>query len=704
MLLAVLAIELVPVIAEKYLRSVVPEVETRLASAMNADIHIEKISAGLFPLPAVIIYNLKAVRNGAFQFEAGEIRLDIDAYRLIRREQPVRRADITGGKGSFSLNGKAHTLEELSFSSSIRQRENTATMESPSLSMNLDGTPVNFTALSSGTLYPEFTPSLEGMEVQAGSVLLKGQFKQVEKGFQLSLSTASTGIQDLFRLISPYVAAHLPRVDKGVLSFSMDAVLNNAGDISAQGDIAVSSFSSQQNNLQFSSLKASGFQISLTSDSSSASGFFDLRDLGIADGIDRYHTGRTVGKITLKSSRGNLTASSDALKVENFGFRDDTTALDNVTADLQSVQVNGNPKGYSFSLNLAGGPIHLSHPNITISGARSIRSPITVEIPAAGGYMVKGPVTIDGASLSVLGNNLENTSGHADMLVSGPLKRFESADLSGEAGGRNIKAKTIFSMVPDEYQFEKTSFELAGGAASGFGILKRGSNGSFSLHIEAEKFPAHEAAAVFGVSLPASSQVLVDRLNTSLKCRKPDYLHTLSGEGSFHLLIPGNGGLGLAQGIAKFISTIPFVQVGSRKAQETDKESVSSDVRIVDGTATFTDFSLLRNMYTFRGSGTMDADLNVNGRGDLVLIEVTSDMSSKRKGSLSAGISIPLVIKGPLKDVQVSTDKPELLKGLTGLSLVERAAKGTVNAGKAITGAIGSALGGSEKKEEQEGN
>ncbi len=98
-----------------------------------------------------------------------------------------------------------------------------------------------------------------------------------------------------------------------------------------------------------------------------------------------------------------------------------------------------------------------AHPNITISGARSVRSPITVEIPASGGFSVKGPVAVEGASLSVLGRSLLNTSGRVNMPVSGPLKQFDAVQEHVKEARMEI---SVFALKPENYPLTKQLLNL----------------------------------------------------------------------------------------------------------------------------------------------------------------------------------------------------------------------------------------------------
>lgn len=691
-----LAVIATPILARKYIGLIKPSLEAKLSSIMNAEVRIGSISARLLPLPVVDVSELTATRQGAqaFSFRIPAARLRADLSGLLRGNQPLRAVEISGGEGSFVFEGRTHSLREFSFNTRVSALQDAYLLDGPSFSGTLEGRAVEGRASRAGPVYPDFTVAAEGLELHSGNIALRGNIKETSPGIHFSLSTNSASLVDLSRLVQPFLSSPLPEANRGKLSMALEGNIDD--EFSINGSANISGFFRAENSIQFSSLAVSGLNVTSRAGETTLSALVDMRSFGIVYRIDRYHSEKTAGRVEVRMKNGEATISSPDLEFEGFSFSDETTALDNVKARLNDVRVTAGSRGVRATLGLAGGPITLSHPNITISGARSVRSPITIDVPASGGYSVKGPVTVEGADLAVLDHKIENTSGHVDMLVSGPLKRFISSDLSGTSSGRTLHARTNFTMLPTAYDFGDTAFSLGNGSLNGMGKLQRGSDGSFDFHARAQKFPVHDAAVIIGMPLPSSSEVFLENLEGSVKGHKQDYRGTLSGEGSFRLLIPRPGDFSLGQAIAGIVSSIPFVQMGSRKAQEEDAETITSNFTIRNGTTTFSNISVLRRMYTLQGSGTMDRDLKVDGTADLLFLELTSDRNSRAGGKRGPGLSVPLKIKGRPGNIEVSTDKPELMRNLTGISLLKDVARGTVDAGKAVTGAVGDALGGNQ--------
>lgn len=421
----------------------------------------------------------------------------------------------------------------------------------------------------------------------------------------------------------------------------------------------------------------------------SASMEVTLRGFHCKDGNDAYSTGRAQGHLTVESS--HETSFTADIDVENFGFKDEDTAISKASAKLNSIEGRiGTTGDVDVSVNLDAHSIYLTNPNIIVDSVISVKAPIEIKIPAGGGYSVRGPVSITGGVLTITGKKLEHTGGLIHMLVSSPLKDFRSTNLTTSAFGESISGRTHFAMTHTNYTLTDTSFTIGGGILSPELTLSRVDMHPFVLSAQAQNLPLVPTYRALMQQESAPLRGTLTTLSAKLSGTRKNLTESLSGEGS---LLISNGVVqsvdieGLVHSAIDAIPVVgPKLLVSPPPGQIQDG-SISASVNIGSSKVSTQDLKVQFSNMTIEAALGVGFDSSLNGTAKVIFLEESFRLFGFGWDGLGnflareGRVAIPLVVGRTVSNPSVDPDMKEIGKFISGIDLVESVADGVRSIG-----------------------
>jgi hypothetical protein len=277
---------------------------------------------------------------------------------------------------------------------------------------------------------------------------------------------------------------------------------------------------------------------------------------------------------------------------------------------------------------------------------------------------------------------LDEVSGTVDILISSPLKRFSSANLTARIA-KNSKAgvEVVFQMTPPAYQASNVRIKLGRGYLTGDFTLARGRNRTFQSKLAVEELPVEPAAAFLKPDKKTPSHGILESANALVQGNWDDPRGSITGNGAFILR---GGVLEKSRFGALLNDAIKTAASGTRLGSRDDSipsgdtpQRIEAGFTLGNGGAHFDKLTLERREYSLVGSGsvTFDGDCDAKGRVTFLREQLGLVGGSVQKLSQLLGdvtrLDIPISVRGRLPDVKVELDRATLLREKSGLSAVQ---------------------------------
>lgn len=510
----------------------------------------------------------------------------------------------------------------------------------------------------------------------AQSVAVSGQYDASAGTGNALVHAEHLSLKDLHLVLG----AGAPRFT-GEASGMVEATLSGS-EVAVAGDAKLSGVRSEQGgggslgHLSLTGIKALLSKGELTK----ASAALSVGDFRCASEGDHYSLGAANGAVEF--SAGEQQKIDASLEVRDFGFADSDTKIERVGAALRDIVVVITPKGdVDVRLKLDAKSIHLTNPNIEIFSVDSVRSPIRVAVPIAGGYEVSGPVTVSGGRMKILGREFAETGGTIQMSVASALKTFVSQNLSTQINGEVAGALANFAMTNAAYTVKSTEVTVGGGTIEVGLTMGRHRKGPVSAAISVKQVsipPAYRALVTAQGDPPMRGKVASLQLNA--KGDSSDIPQSVSGDGSVLL----SGAVfktidiqRLVQGAVAAIPAIGQEITPGKDTQQISDGSIASLLKLGGGKVGLSDLRVQYSNFTVKGALQAGFDGTLGGQVRVVCLEDTFRMLGFGIKPLAdflareGRVAIPLTVSGTLSDPSVSLDTDAVERFATGQDLAE---------------------------------
>jgi hypothetical protein len=709
----------------------VPHIERALSDATGYQITFASGSFRLVPFIGVRLENGIATSTaGCSSWRLGRVSVRVELLPLLQRRLEVRRVEVEALDGALGFkDGSAFLVTQsgghCGVSSSSAASSPPAAIPSTRLSVS---TSLDHLSLISGRLalfagqarHAVAVDDLRASLAVSNGVVslpklnLRGSFDQIpfaleadnatldpaRSAFSLPSSTVSLGAQSL-ALSGSYDGALMAgkgsirgeRItvaqDEGFFLSGLPSITGEATfrlDVEASGDTFDVSGDVRLGKASLGG-SMSVEEISLLGLTSRISGI-SLQRASSSVLVRRFHCRDDREEYTLEAARGELTVDnsssisvSGSLDVSSFGFSDEDTTIERVSAKLDSISGQISSGGdVAVRLALNASSIYLLNPNVVITSVASVSAPLTITIPEAGGYSVSGPVTIAGGEISVLDKKLSDAGGTVEISVASSLKTFSSNNLSATAFSEPLRAATFFAMTHHEYRLSNTSFSVGGGSLAATLTLGRHKKGPMDASVRASNIalPSLYRAVAQHEDFPLKGSA--DLLTASVTADSADISGTATGTGSARLSSVVFTTVDLQELAQDAITSIPAVgpKITPSKGPEPLLDGgFESSLAIGGQSLSLPDFRLQFSNLTVEGSLKAGLDSALGGKVSLVYLEDTFRMLGFGVTPLGnflareGRIAIPLTVSGTLAAPSVSPDMEAIGRFATGRDLID---------------------------------
>lgn len=519
--------------------------------------------------------------------------------------------------------------------------------------------------------------SLESAKVQFGDqiITLRGNFdKSVMEG-SATLELKEISLGEIGKLVQGS-----PPQFKGLLNGELVATLAGetlavAGDASLR-DAATSlggEFALKEIILSDISAKLENFEFKSFSTHLKLAGFNSVYQ------NDSYQVDRISGPLSL--SFGPEIGFGGDLQIANFGYADDETKIEKVVAVLSNISGRVNAKGdVEVGVQLDARSIYLLNPSIEVNSVEQVTAPVTVKVPAKGGYSVSGPVDITNGVLTLADRKLEKTSGKIAMYVSSPLKEFRSSKVSTTSFGQPVWTTAHFTMTRNAYHIDDTLIHLGSGTIGAQFRMSRIHPKPIYVNAQVINLPIIESYKAVMQKPKSPIHGTVASMSVKINGNRDSLMDSLVGTGDILLENAIFKTFDIEQLAKDAISAIPLVGqelVPSESPNTTKEGGISSSIRVENQKASFPNLKVQLSNMTIDSDIQIGFDKSLDGTTSVVFLEETFELLGfgyKRLGDFFARegrIAIPLLIKGSVTDPKLRPDIEEILKVASGIELVE---------------------------------
>ncbi len=582
---------------------------------------------------------------------------------------------------------ESHSLRLDEVSASVRADAGGLTLPELDIAGAFDSVPIIFD-LHNATASSKSTVFAASGEIGLGDQRIEasGRYDRDGQSGQLNISLKDVSLGEDERLFGD----SLPPI-RGTASGALAATIK-AEDISISGDISLRGSDVRVGD-SFSAREVRARELAVTLKDrrlASARANIIVEKFHCVDGSDAYSADRVDG--TLSLSQDGDTMFSGALSIAGFGFKDEDTTITKATALLEGLSGTVSAQtGTSVKVSLNASSIYLVNPNIIVNSVSSVTAPLTISVPAAGGYSVSGPVTIAGGVLTLQGRKLEQTGGTIQMLVSSPLKDFRSSNLSTVSSGQQISGKTHFAMTRANYTIRDTSFALGEGTFAADLSLGRQGVLPFTASVQASTLPVAGTYRALMQEDGAPIDGSIQSFSAKISGERKDLKRSLVGEGSLLLSNAVIQTVDIQQLIRKAIAAIPLVGtslVPKEQPLEIHDGSIAASFAVKDAQVTVPDLEVEYSNLQIQASLTSGFDSSLKGTAKVIFLQETFRLLGfgfDKLGNFLARegrVAIPLTIGRTISDPSVEPDMQEIGKFVSGVDLVESIASGVESLGE----------------------
>ncbi len=414
-----------------------------------------------------------------------------------------------------------------------------------------------------------------------------------------------------------------------------------------------------------------------------------INDFSATDGKEKYRLKSADGSLDVKNMNGTLKLASD-LNIKGFEFNDGETSIRNVNGKLKNLKASIG-SDCIVSMFLDADSILLQHPSIVISGVESVTSPIKISIPAKGGYKVSGPVKIRNAAISTIGKEFKQTSSEIKMLVSSPLKDFETEEISFQLKGKSRILKTHFAMTANEYVIDKTSLRTETGTINANTRIKRGKANSMAGQASIQNLNLSELMSLATNTDNENYSGRIREFNCDFSAKPRQFAESLNSKGNFIL---ENFTLNKKNVVEELILAAEKVPSDKPFDLPIDKGSlqISGNFKIENQEVTLDKVLMPTKYSTIEANGKVGFNKKAEFKIEVIFLKDTFEalgMDIKPLKSFFGKIGkiqVPLNANGTLPDIDLKVNQTEWLKRVSGINIVTGIFGSVRDTGKSIIG------------------
>ena len=420
--------------------------------------------------------------------------------------------------------------------------------------------------------------------------------------------------------------------------------------------------------------------VSLDDQTFQASGTTALKNAqAIASTGEQYAVSSLSGPFTLSTVQGQGTKiRSDGIAVQGFSYVDPNVSLNRVNGTLSKVSGTiGSDGAASFTLAVKSTGLDLTSGPFTIKKIASVDSPLTVAVPAKGGYSVTGPVKAAGVDMTFHGRPLSGSSGSVDMLVSNTTLRFVSQGIQTQSNEIPVGLSGTVEITNDAYKLSNIVGALGGGSLAATVNIQRLPRTEVDAEVLAKGVDISTVKALATGDKKATFSGLINHLSVKATARKDALLPTARGEGVIQIT---DGTVQNATYDKKVVGLIKAIPVVGEAVSFTANATDSSTYQMQGG--------MLKNLTAdFTIGGERFSSKDIKGQGRFTNLQASGDISFHGNLNLAASavyleqnlkalagpitplgslfgtigkIEIPLLITGSLGNPQISADLSRL--------------------------------------------
>ena len=420
--------------------------------------------------------------------------------------------------------------------------------------------------------------------------------------------------------------------------------------------------------------------VSLDDQTFQASGTTALKNAqAIASTGERYAVSSLSGPFTLSTVQGQGTKiRSDGIAVQGFSYVDPNVALNRVNGTLSKVSGTiGSDGAASFTLAVKSTGLDLTSGPFIIKKIASVDSPLTVTVPAKGGYSVTGPVKAAGVDMTFHGRPLSGSSGSVDMVVSNTTLRFVSQGIQTQSNEIPVGLSGTVEITNDAYKLSNIVGALGGGSLAATVNIQRLPRTEVDAEVLAKGVDISTVKALATGDKKATFSGLINHLSVKATARKDALLPTARGEGVIQIT---DGTVQNATYDKKVVGLIKAIPVVGEAVSFTANATDSSTYQMQGG--------MLKNLTAdFTIGGERFSSKDIKGQGRFTNLQASGDISFHGNLNLAASavyleqnlkalagpitplgslfgtigkIEIPLLITGSLGNPQISADLSRL--------------------------------------------
>ena len=420
--------------------------------------------------------------------------------------------------------------------------------------------------------------------------------------------------------------------------------------------------------------------VSLDDQTFQASGTTALKNAqAIASTGEQYAVSSLSGPFTLSTVQGQGTKiRSDGIAVQGFSYVDPNVSLNRVNGTLSKVSGTiGSDGAASFTLAVKSTGLDLTSGPFTIKKIASVDSPLTVTVPAKGGYSVTGPVKAAGVDMTFHGRPLSGSSGSVDMLVSNTTLRFVSQGIQTQSNEIPVGLSGTVEITNDAYKLSNIVGALGGGSLAATVNIQRLPRTEVDAEVLAKGVDISTVKALATGDKKATFSGLINHLSVKATARKDALLPTARGEGVIQIT---DGTVQNATYDKKVVGLIKAIPVVGEAVSFTANATDSSTYQMQGG--------MLKNLTAdFTIGGERFSSKDIKGQGRFTNLQASGDISFHGNLNLAASavyleqnlkalagpitplgslfgtigkIEIPLLITGSLGNPQISADLSRL--------------------------------------------
>lgn len=399
---------------------------------------------------------------------------------------------------------------------------------------------------------------------------------------------------------------------------------------------------------------------------------------------DGYRATESKGNFKIELQKSGTYDIAARQKVQGFQYFDQAVQISEVDADISSIKGSiAKNSDAAFNIGLSGQKIKLASANFWVNNAESISSELKILVPAKGGYSVEGPVSAQKASMKFEDKPLENVSGSVNIFISGPLKRFNTSDLSFVNNSEAITGAAVFDMNKDTFILSKLNANGFGGQATGGFSMKRDGSKQINANVSLGGMIAERLLPVLGINKSGSFKGRIKSFDTTAKFVKTDFPNSLDGRGSLALEEGSIEQLTIDSQMAKIMGSLPvigsqfaiepvsYTEKNSRKNgflfRPNKSRSLSLSFKVANKLLQTNDLSIAGRYGTTKASGSLDFEKGFDLKGSVVVLEETFKALGGPVGPLSrlfgslGRIEVPFYVTGSAENPIVNADVSRIM-------------------------------------------